>query len=667
MKKLLKWVLIVGGGLVVLVIALLLIVPMFVDLQKYKPEIERRVSEATGRPFAMGGDINLSLFPWAGVSLSDLRLGSPPGFEAKEFLTVKSFEVRVRVIPLLSRDIDVKRFVVKGARVVLEKNKKGLGNWEGIGKRSGKAEEKPQEAEPDEGFPIESLAVGECSISGSLLWIDQAKGERKEVSDLSLRLKDVSLDHPIQMALSAKLDGKPFSLKGKVGPLGDDPGKGSIPLDFDVSALKQLEIKLKGQIAELATKKRFDISIEVSPFSPRKVLTALDRPFPVATKDPKALSKIALKFKVKGNTGEVSIYEGAMDLDQSKLNFSAKAKEFTRPDVAFSLDLDQIDLDRYLPPPGEKEKKSSKTKGEVKRAPGKKIDYTPLRRLVLKGALRVGKLTAKGIKMEDLSLKVRGKNGIITMDPLSVRLYQGTMLAKATADVRKDSPRSRLELEMKDVQAGPLIQDFMKKDILEGKAHSKVAISMSGDDAKKIKASLNGKGAFVFKDGAIVGIDLAGMVRNVTTTFGLAEEGGKKPRTDFAELSIPFTVTKGVVTTRNTSLKSPFLRVQAAGKADLVKESLDFRLEPKFVGTIKGQGDTEQRAGIKVPVLVTGTFSSPKFRPDLKSILEDELKERIKGSSQLDKLLPGKDTKKGDTESLEEKAKGFLKGFLKGK
>ena len=41
MKKAIKWISIVGGGLLVLVIAALLIVPMFVDVQKYKPEIEK--------------------------------------------------------------------------------------------------------------------------------------------------------------------------------------------------------------------------------------------------------------------------------------------------------------------------------------------------------------------------------------------------------------------------------------------------------------------------------------------------------------------------------------------------------------------------------------------------------------------------------------------------
>ena len=61
------------------------------------------------------------------------------------------------------------------------------------------------------------------------------------------------------------------------------------------------------------------------------------------------------------------------------------------------------------------------------------------------------------------------------------------------------------------------------------------------------------------------------------------------------------------------------------GKADLVKETMNFRVEPKFVGTLKGQGDTEQRSEITVPVLVAGSFSSPNFRPDLEGLLKKKL------------------------------------------
>jgi AsmA protein len=172
---------------------------------------------------------------------------------------------------------------------------------------------------------------------------------------------------------------------------------------------------------------------------------------------------------------------------------------------------------------------------------------------------------------------------------------------------------------------------------------------MAGDNAGLIKKTLNGGGKLVFKDGAIKGIDLASMVRNVKVAFGLAEKPGERPKTDFTELAAPFTIKNGLVHTPQTSLKSPLLRIVASGYADLVKETLDMRVEPKVVGTIKGQGDTQDRSGLMVPVVVSGTFAEPKFRPDLKSAITQDIKGLLKDD---------------DPQSADEKPKGLLKGIL---
>ena len=170
---------------------------------------------------------------------------------------------------------------------------------------------------------------------------------------------------------------------------------------------------------------------------------------------------------------------------------------------------------------------------------------------------------------------------------------------------------------------------------------------------------MNGNGELLFNDGAIKGIDLAGMVRNVQAAFGLAEKSDQKPKTDFAELKAPFTITRGVINTPQTILKSPLLRVMANGNADLVKETLNFRLEPKVVGSIKGQGDEKQRSGIMVPVLVTGNFSSPKFRPDFKSVAKQQIQEKVLKSKKVKKLLD-----KEELNQLQEATEGLLKGVF---
>jgi AsmA protein len=155
-------------------------------------------------------------------------------------------------------------------------------------------------------------------------------------------------------------------------------------------------------------------------------------------------------------------------------------------------------------------------------------------------------------------------------------------------------------------------------------------------------------------DGAIVGVDLANMVRNVKAAFDGEAKAGRKPRTDFAELVVPFTIENGVLHTPESILKSPLLRLQASGRADLVKETLDFRVDPRVVGTIKGQGDDKDRAGLGVPVIVSGTFASPAFRPDLESLARDRLKQALSPST-------------SGGAPVKEKAGDLIKGLLPGK
>ena len=138
MDKAVKWILIIAGSLVALVVIAVIVLPMVIDVEKYKPQIEKQVAKATGRTFTLGGDLKPSIFPWIGVRLSDLHLGNPSGFKEKDFVSVASFEVRIKLLPLLSRNIEVKRFVVDKPVIVLEKRKDGKGGWEGLGQPADK-------------------------------------------------------------------------------------------------------------------------------------------------------------------------------------------------------------------------------------------------------------------------------------------------------------------------------------------------------------------------------------------------------------------------------------------------------------------------------------------------------------------------------------------------
>ena len=625
MKTTLKW----AGGvvvcLVVVVIAALLIIPAFVDVKQFKAPLEKYLSEVSGRPVSVGDDVRLSLFPWAGVSFSALKLGNTPAFAEKEFLTVKSFDVRLKLLPLLIKKVEVDRLVVQEPRVFLVTNKDGHVSWDfGAKPAESKPATKPDTAPAQTGLPIQSFMVGELSIqNGQLTLIDHGKGSLQEISGMNLSLKDVSLERPVRFSFSASVNQRPVSAEGRFGPVGANLGQGAIPLELKVDAFGQLKLQVKGSVENLLAAPLARLTVDVTEFSPRKLFAEIGQSLP-ATADPKVLERLALKAAVKADAKAVAVSDGLLAIDDSKLSFTLNAREFSKPNLTFDFRLDQIDLDRYLPP-----KAAASSGAQPAQATPQKTDYAPLRRLVMDGTVAVGKLTVNNAKLEDVHLKIAAKEGVLSLDPLTMKLYQGIAAGKTVVNFKGASPVTDVQLHLDKVQVHPLLKDLADQDFIEGTANTQVALSMTGEDPARVKQSLNGKGRLVFTDGAIIGVDLAHMARNVKAALGGQAASGPKPRTDFAELLVPFTIENGVFHTAETSLKSPLLRLLATGQADLVKETLDFRLDPKLVGTIKGQGDREDRSGLEVPIIVSGSFADPGFRPDVESIAKDRLKKSL--------------------------------------
>jgi AsmA protein len=499
------------------------------------------------------------------------------------------------------------------------------------------------------GLPITSLAVGELSFqNGSVVLIDHGTESRHDVSGLNILLKDVTMDRPVRIAISALIHQKPVSAEGRFGPVGANLGQGAVPFEFNVSAFNQMNLQLKGSAENLLVAPRVNVTLEVAEFSPRKLMAEIGQA-PPATADPKVLERLALTAVVKADAKAVTLSGAVLSLDDSKLSFAATATEFSKPNLAFDLNLDHIDVDRYLPP---KAPAAAGQPADAKlAAPRRQTDYGPLRTLILNGTAKIGKLSVNQAKLEDVNLKVTARDGILSLDPFAMKLYQGTVSGKSVVNVKGASPVTDLQLTVDKLQVNPLLKDLAGKDFLEGATRAQIALSMTGDDPARIKQTLNGKGSLDFTDGAIVGVDLAGMVRDVKAGLRGKVQSGPKPRTDFSELAVPFTLQNGVFHTPDAAMKSPLLRLLAAGKADLVKETLDFRIDPKLVGTIKGQGDEKDRSGLGVPIVVTGSFDQPIFLPDVEAMAKDQLKKALGPSDS------------GDAK-VKEKARDVIKGIL---
>ncbi|MGB6086792.1 AsmA-like C-terminal region-containing protein, partial [Parvibaculum sp.] len=100
-------------------------------------------------------------------------------------------------------------------------------------------------------------------------------------------------------------------------------------------------------------------------------------------------------------------------------------------------------------------------------------------------------------------------------------------------------------------------------------------------------------------------------------------QSGGTQDTDFSELGGTFTITNGVLNNQDFALLSPLVRVTGAGTANMPQKTLNYRVEPKLAASLEGQGGSSEVKGIEVPILITGPWSSPRFAPDLKSIIQN--------------------------------------------
>jgi len=678
MKKIIKRLIIGSGIFFILIVISLIIFSKFIKVEKYKPYIENKVSREIGLPLKLNGDLSFSLFPWAGISFTDLSIGNPPGFREKNLLTIKSFKVKMKLLPLLSKKIEVKEFVVEEPCLFLEKQKNGKGNWEGIGEKKDKIpsykivskgnNKKIEKKSDKDEFPIKSIFVKKIEVkNGFVQYNDDTNGDKKNISDLSFNTDNVSLDKPVDFDFAAKINGYLMSIKGKAGEFSKQTKQ--FPIDLNIKFAKLININIKGKISDPLKKKQFDLKLNISPFSPKKLIKLTGIPLTIITSDPSALTSMDFNAGIKGDPENISVSKGVINIDKSKVDFSADIKKFSKPDITFNFNMDSIDIDKYLPAfeKSDTEKVTViKEKTEIQENSKKQINYAPLRKLVINGKINVGKIKVHGGNIEKLYVKIYGKNGIFNIKPVSFNMYNGSVLSDFKLNVVTNTPKTFINIKADKINAGLMLNDFMKKNIIEGTLKSIISLNMKGDSVEKIKKNLNGNGDFVFTDGAVVGVDIPGMIHNLKVSIGLAEKNKTKQRTDFSELHSPFTIKNGIFDTSGTTMTSPVLRVKIKGKADLNKENLNFRVEPKFVATLKGQGDTKKRSGIILPILVKGSFDYPKFKPDYKGILRENFGKSLPKKDDLKNLIKGKGSSSIKFESIKKSAGGLINSFLSG-
>jgi AsmA protein len=204
-----------------------------------------------------------------------------------------------------------------------------------------------------------------------------------------------------------------------------------------------------------------------------------------------------------------------------------------------------------------------------------------------------------------------------------IGLYGGQGDGILLVDASDAVPNLAMRINVNGVRALPLLTAMTGFDAIEGSMQAKIDVHSAGASQQAIMATLGGSSDILVQDGDIRGVNVAKMIRTLTdsTLTGWRKDDAEK--TDLSQLSARFRISNGKATTDSLQLMGPLVRVSGAGTADIAEKTLQFKIDPKLVMTLEGQGGAAGPVGFGVPVIVQGTWSEPRIYPDIGGILEN--------------------------------------------
>ena len=674
MKRTGKVVAAVLAILIVLIIGLAVSLPLLLDPNDYKDRVVQLVKDKTGRELTIGGKIGLSFFPWIGVELNKLSLSNAQGFGNAPFAQVEKSVVRVKLLPLLRKQVQVDKVVLTGLQLNLAKDASGKTNWADLTQSTGTDASPTAPAEPAAPSPLAALSVNGLDIRDSRLsWNDATSGSAYTLKNIALATGALAAGQETDVKLGVDIESKPATVSSKGGakPAAGPPLRTRLELKtrakldpqaqtFNLADLQLTlgEMKLTGEVQgeRLFTAPAFSGTVALAPFNLRTLLTQLG--MNPETQDKDVLKKAALKSQFTFGNDALSLKGFSAQLDDSTLSGTFALNNFAKPAYRFDLKLDRFDLDRYLAPTPAAPTDSATTPPPTTApaapaTPGAApvaIPIETLRALDAIGTFRIGQFKAFAIRSSQVVLNLKAKDGLMQFGPTQAQLYGGSYAGNISYDARSDNPVLNLNEQLTGVQLGTFLQDTQNFDKFSGTGNVTLKLTGRGTNAQAITASLNGSSSFAVQNGVLKGIDVRKIGKQIAETAktrrleGLADvvpQAGDA--TPFQALRASAQIKNGIAFNEDLDLQGAGLKVSGKGSANLIESTVD------YVANVNG-----------FPLKISGPFAKLKYRPDWNAILKSQLDPRIEEEKQ--KLREKQDKLEEDTkQKLNKKLQEYLK------
>ena len=670
MNRILKLFAIILAGLVFIAIIAVLVLPRVLDPNNYRDEISQLIYDNTGLALKIDGPIGWSVFPWLGLTLQDVNV---KGSGDKPFAELGKAEVSVKLMPLLSQTVEMNTAKLIGLKLNLIKDKSGKGNWEVD--RSAKTGTTVAETTSPEATSTESqsstsdkkpLQINIANVIADdlvLIYQDQSSGKVYTVDQANLKTGAIRNREFFYFTLEAKVNSNEPVLRLQSGISGEF----KFDLEMGKYVLKDLKIKVQPDVARgeglnlvgKVTVQQQPLAIggqlNVTEFNPGKFLKQTNIALPPMAA-PTALSKLSFDSQFKVDDDSFNASPLKLNLDDININGHFTVSSFKTGAMNFQFTGNDLNLDNYLPPPGESSEKTESASGKPASASAPEHPLIPedaLRPLNLKGSLKLDSLTIARLVFEQPSVKLSAANGRQNVTINSV-FYKGAIDLDSTLDVRKKgTPKVTGKAGLKGIDLQSMAESVPALASIQGNVNADLDVRTQGSLQSDLTRNLNGTVGFGVAKGAFTGANFDKLVCEGIARIRNKDLQDKQwsSATNFKNLSGSFVIKNGVASNDNLTAALSNLNLKGDGNVNLVNQTMDYHVGLNISGETSPDSDpacqvNEDYVNVTWPVRCQGKLGEQHCGLDterltetiaelatqeVKSRIEDEIEKKVEG------------------------------------
>lgn len=625
MKRALK---IIGLILVLFVVAIASI-PLWLDMDVIRQQIQQQVKNATGRTLEMG-ELKLSFYPYLGFKAADIRFSNAPGFGSAPMAEMDNLGASIAVLPLLKGNLEVKEFVLDNPRILLATRKDGSNNW-----TMARVDTAPTTAAQSTATPSSSPVENSASaIKGiSLNNVRLKNGELTFISpDGTHQLKGIHVD----VNLPA-LDGT-ATIEGKVTY---DQSEAIIEASLSSPAL------LLAQEATAYTLKASygDIKADIA-----------------GTLWPRNFTKPELTFtRLQAETPAVKA------IGTGRLNANLTG---AKPYLSGELNFDEVAL---VSAPNTDRSSGPAVKGQPNKASDFAWSTEPLSLDGLFAAnadlrLQIARLISGKVVLTNVAVPLRLNNGRAHVEPYSFEAFGTTFRGNLRLDAN-DTPTLNIGSNFSGLSLQTIAQTLAEDIPVAGDASFDLSLQGRGHSVAEMVKTLSGPLNFTLERAGLEGVDANTLLQKHAGIYGQAlathldADAIKRLNQRESSLKLSTMANSGILDVRELAFKSPVVTLQGKGNINLPQTVMNVRCVPQVVAPVKTHSRTLSTAlnTMKAPFFVQGSLFAPEVKIDEKALAQQVIEKSVQGGVQ--KALEKLDKKEDANPALKEGLK-VLQGLF---